>query len=81
MAPEANVTELVKRLTSHSEALERHTARIQAAFDTVQESYANLKRVWGGAAAEDFYAQWERSMEYGEDRAMAGGGSPSQDAA
>lgn len=59
---EADVTELVKRLTSHSEALGRHTESMRQAFDTVQESLANLKRVWHGEAAEWFYAEWARSM-------------------
>lgn len=64
MQPEADVSELVNRLTRHSEALGRHIAIIQQAFNQIQqESYANLRRVWHGETAEWFYSQWDRSME------------------
>lgn len=54
---------LVKRLTSHSEALDRNISAMQQAFEKVQESFANLRRVWGGDAAEEFYEHWMRTAD------------------
>lgn len=36
---------------------------MQQAFDKVQESFANLKRVWEGDAAEAFYADWMQTAD------------------
>lgn len=60
---EADVTLLVGRLTSHSEALDRHNAAIQKAFENAQESLAYLRRVYGGVAAEDFLSHWDLTTE------------------
>lgn len=59
----ADLTELVKRLTSYSEALDRNVARMQQAFDKLQESFGNLRRVWHGEAAERFYADWMQTAD------------------
>lgn len=60
---EGDVSLLVTRLTSYSEALDRHNQAIQAAYDQAQESLANLRRVYAGAAAEDFLSQWDRTTQ------------------
>lgn len=60
---EVDVTLLVNRLTSYSEALDRHNVAIQRAYENAQESLANLRRVYGGAAAQDFLAHWDRTTE------------------
>lgn len=60
---QGDVTLLVTRLTSYLAALDRHTAAIQQAYDHACESLANLQRVWGGEAAQDFYRQFGSSTE------------------
>lgn len=55
---EVDVTELVRRLTSYSAALDRHNLAVQRAYEQAEESLANLRRVWGGTAAEDFYVRF-----------------------
>ena len=59
----ADVSELVKRLTSYSEALDRNVTVMQQAFDKVQGSFANLRRVWGGDAADAFYSDWMQTAD------------------
>lgn len=58
-----DVTDLVKRLISYSEALDRNVTAMQQAFDKVQESFANLRRVWAGDAAETFYVDWMQTAD------------------
>lgn len=58
-----DVSLLVQRLTSYSQALDRHTAAMQQAYDRAQESLEHLRRVYAGAAAEDFLAHWDRTTE------------------
>ena len=60
---EGDVSLLVTRLTSYSQALDRHNEAVQQAYDRAQESLANLRRVYAGAAAEDFLSQWDRTTE------------------
>ena len=51
------------RQTRYPQALDRHNEAIQQAYDRAQESLANLRRVYAGAAAEDFLSQWDRTTE------------------
>lgn len=60
---QGDVTLLVTRLTSYSEALDRHNMAIQRAYENAQESLAKLRRVYGGAAAEDFFVHWDRTTQ------------------
>lgn len=60
---DGDVSLLIERLTSYSQALDRHTVAIQRAYDKAQESLANLRRVYAGAAAEDFLAHWDRTTQ------------------
>ena len=60
---EGDVSLLVTRLTSYSQALDRHNEAIQQAYGRAQESLANLRWVYAGAAAEDFLSQWDRTTE------------------
>lgn len=60
---DGDVSLLLTRLTRYSEALDRHTATIQQAYDRAQESLANLRRVYAGAAADDFFSHWNRTTE------------------
>lgn len=62
MVAEGDVTELVERLTSYSDSLGRHIALIQQAFDRMQQSFAHLKGVWHGEAAENFYADFAQTV-------------------
>ena len=68
---DANVTELVRRLTRYLEALERHNLAIQRAYESAMESLAHLRKVYAGAAADDFMSHWERTSE-ALDRYMQG---------
>lgn len=36
---------------------------MQQAFDKLQESFGNLRRVWHGEAAERFYADWMQTAD------------------
>lgn len=58
-----DVSVLVTRLTSYLEALDRHNLAIQRAYEQAQESLSNLRRVYRGAAADDFLAHWDRTTE------------------
>lgn len=58
-----DVTVLIQRLTSYSEALERHNVAIQRAYDQAQESLSHLRQIYAGAAAADFMAHWDRTTE------------------
>lgn len=60
---QANVTLLVNRLAHYLETLDRHNAAIQQAYDHACESLANLQRVWGGEAAQDFYTRFGSTTE------------------
>lgn len=60
---DADVTQLVSRLSSHSEALDRHNAAIQKAYEHAEESLAYLRRVYGGVAAEDFLSHWDLTSQ------------------
>lgn len=60
---QANVTVLVNRLSHYVEVLDRHTVAIQQAYDQACESLANLQRVWGGEAAQEFYTRFGSTTE------------------
>lgn len=59
----ADVSVMVTRLTRYSEVLDGHNVAIQRAYDQAQESLKNLRRVYGGAAADDFFARWDRTIK------------------
>lgn len=60
---EGDVTELIRRLRRHCEVLDRHNAEVQRAYEKALESLAHLRRVWAGAAADDFMSHWARTTE------------------
>ena len=60
---QADVTLLVHRLTHYLETLDRHNVAIQQAYDQACDSLANLRRMWGGEAAQEFYTRFGSSIQ------------------
>lgn len=60
---DGDLSVLIERLTSYSQALDRHNVAMQRAYDNAQASLARLRSVYGGAAAKDFLSRWDHTTE------------------
>lgn len=58
---DGDVSLLLSRLNRYAEALERHNVAVTRAYGNTLEPLSHLRKVWGGAAAEDFMAHWDRT--------------------
>ena len=57
----ADVTQLVRALESYSRELERHNAKVAAAYSRLEHSLSKLNGVYEGTAAREFQSHWHKT--------------------